>query len=233
MSKVVKGITRAVSSVVKGAVNVVKKVAKSPIGKALIVAAAVYFGGAALMGGLGAPAGTGLSGFLSGAAQGVSNAWASLGTAASSAMSGNFSQAGSALSSGFQGQVANVGTSAAVNAAPAAAQNVAAVDAVPKTAIDPSMSQVLTKTGLPNSVPTASGPGVWGSMGDYSKAATIMAGSQLAGGVIQGYGQQQALEEQREYETKQANLARDRYNQNVGVVLWGQPNSGLVRSNMG
>lgn len=104
MSKVVKGVGRAVGKVVKGVTNVVKKVAKSKLGKVLIGAALVYFGGAALMGGFsGAAAGGGLSGALSGAAQGVANAWTSLTGAASSALGGNFAQAGSQLSAGIQG----------------------------------------------------------------------------------------------------------------------------------
>ena len=47
-----------------------------------------------------------------------------------------------------------------------------------------------------------------------------MAGTQLAGGLIQGYAQQKALEEQRQYELAQAQGARDRYNANVGVNWW-------------
>ena len=53
MSKVVKGVTRAVSKVVKGVATAVKKVASSKIGKIIMVAAAVYFGGAALLGAMG------------------------------------------------------------------------------------------------------------------------------------------------------------------------------------
>ena len=52
MSKVVKGVGRATGKVAKGVGNVVKKVASSKFGKILLTAATVYFGGAALMGGL-------------------------------------------------------------------------------------------------------------------------------------------------------------------------------------
>ena len=62
MSKVVSGIGNAVSSVVKGAVKavsgiaknvggLVKSIASSKLGKAVLIAAAIYFGGAALSGG--------------------------------------------------------------------------------------------------------------------------------------------------------------------------------------
>jgi hypothetical protein len=112
MSQIVKGIGRAISSVVKGAVNLVKDIAKSDLGKILVTAASVYFGGAALLGGFGASAAggsflTGASAGLSGAAAGISTAWGSL-------MAGEFSAAGSALGSGFTG----AGAAGAATAAP-------------------------------------------------------------------------------------------------------------------
>ena len=90
MSKVVSAVGNAVSSVVKGVVNVVKSVAsgvgnlvksiaKSPLGKALLIAGAVYFGGAALAGGFGSSAAGGS--FLSGMGTGVSSAASSLSSA--------------------------------------------------------------------------------------------------------------------------------------------------------
>jgi hypothetical protein len=50
---VFKGVGKAVSGVVKGVANAVKSVVKSDIGKLALMAAAVYFGGPALMGSLG------------------------------------------------------------------------------------------------------------------------------------------------------------------------------------
>ena len=102
MSKVVKKIGRSIKKVVKGVAKGVKKVWKkikqSKVLKVIAVAALIYFGGAALMGGIGGAAGGGgISGALSGAAQGMGNAWGSLSAAGSSVMSGNFGAAGSNL----------------------------------------------------------------------------------------------------------------------------------------
>jgi len=63
LGSIFKGVTKAVSGVVKGAVNAVKSVASSPIGKAALTAAAIYFGGPALAGALeGTSAGSALFG---------------------------------------------------------------------------------------------------------------------------------------------------------------------------
>jgi hypothetical protein len=51
-------------------------------------------------------------------------------------------------------------------------------------------------------------------------AAKINAGAQLIGGVMQGAGQQKAMDDQRNYEAQQAQAARDRYNANVGTNWW-------------
>lgn len=114
MSKVVKGVGRAIGKVVDG----VKKVAKSKIGKVLIGAALVYFGGAALMGAMGSGAAGaagagGLSG-LSGAAANVSAAWTSLGTAGSQLLAGNLGNVASALGSGIGGSAATIGAEGAM-----------------------------------------------------------------------------------------------------------------------
>jgi hypothetical protein len=50
--------------------------------------------------------------------------------------------------------------------------------------------------------------------------AAISGGTQLAGGLIQGMGQKQAMEDQRDYEARMAQEATDRYNANVGAPLW-------------
>jgi hypothetical protein len=52
LGSIFKGAAKAVSGVVKGAVNAVKSVASSPIGKAALIAASIYFGGPALAGAL-------------------------------------------------------------------------------------------------------------------------------------------------------------------------------------
>ena len=121
MSKIVKKVFRGVKKVVKGVGKAVKKVwktvTKNPIMRTIAMAGLVYFGGAALVGGLGGAAGGGgLSGFISGAGTGVSNAWASVTGAASSAMGGNFAQAGKQLAAGARGTVLG-GTPGAVTTA--------------------------------------------------------------------------------------------------------------------
>jgi hypothetical protein len=126
VSKVVKGVGRAIGKVVKGVGNVVKKVAKSKLGKILVGAALVYFGGAALMGGIGgagaAATGSGISGFftgagagLSSAAQGISGAWTALtggGGSVMGSLSGGLtgaSSAGATAVSGLGGSVVGGG----------------------------------------------------------------------------------------------------------------------------
>ena len=128
MTKAVSSIGRAVSNVVQGAVNVVvdagkaiggavtdvakaatgvvKSIANSNLGKAVLIAAAIYFGGAALSGGFGASAGGGS--FFTGMGAGVSSAATSLSSAWTSAMAGEFAQAGSTLGSAWTG-AANAG----------------------------------------------------------------------------------------------------------------------------
>jgi hypothetical protein len=228
MSKVVKSIGRAIGKVVKGVTKVVKKVAKSKFGKVLVAAAAIYFGGAALMGGLSAPAGSGLSGFMSGAGSGISNAWSSLLSAGSSAMSGNFAQAGSQLASGFQG-----GTAASTGAqtfAPSGIDfltgNNAAVASQSLGAMPSTSPYINPATGANPLAPLVQAPpappssGFWSS---YGGAGAMIAGSQLAGGLISGVGQSKAQQEQRAYEERTAADARDRYNANFGSSLWGSP----------
>jgi len=203
MSKVVKKVGRAVGKVVKGVANVAKKVVKSPIGKALVAAAAIYFGGAALAGAMGAGsgaagvAGAAAGGGLSGAAAGIGQAWSGLTGALSggglSSMSGVFS-----------------GGSAATGAATGAG----------------SAFTGATSTGLPTlatdaaNVLNAGKPtGLIGSMmnSPYTAPALISGGTQLIGGVMQGYGMQKQQEEQQ----KLAGEERDRYNRNIGTRLWG------------
>ena len=110
MSKIVKKVFRGVKKVVKGIGKAVKKVwkavTKNPILRTIAFAGLMYFGGAALLGGLsGAAGGGGLSGFISGAGQGLTNAWAGVTGAASSVASGNFAQAGAQLGAGAKGTV--------------------------------------------------------------------------------------------------------------------------------
>lgn len=115
MSKVVKKVGKAIGKVVKGVVKGVKKVWKK-IGqkkflKIAAIAAAIYFGGAALMGGIG---GVGAGGFMAGAKAGVASAWGGITSAGTALASGNIAGAGSSLYGGFTGAYgAGAGTAAA------------------------------------------------------------------------------------------------------------------------
>jgi hypothetical protein len=217
VSGVVKGVTKTVKSVVKGVGGVIKKIASSPIGKALLVAATIYFGGAAIMGAMGgAGASTGffgtIGGAIKGAGAGIANAWSGLTAASSAAMAGNFGTAGSSLSQGFMG--ANAAGAGAVGGVSAVPMNIAAGTQASGAVTAPIGSSAVAAQPL---APAASGgglvntaaqqaanPGFWAS---NTGAATVLAGGQLAGNVIAGAGQAKAAEEQRAYE--EAKLAEE------------------------
>jgi len=105
MSKVVKKVGKVIKKVVKGVVKGVKKVWKavkqSKFLKIAAIAAAVYFGGAALLGGIGGA--TGGAGFIAGAKAGVASAWGGITGAGTALASGNIAGAGSSLAGGFTG----------------------------------------------------------------------------------------------------------------------------------
>ena len=226
IGSVVKGVTKVVKSVVKGVGKIVSKVAKSPIGRILLTAATVYFGGAALQGAFqGASAGSGFLGTLQGAIQGagtgIANAWTGLTNAASSFMTGNFSQAGSQLASGAAGQAlpaaADVAASGGLTNAQVFAQmGEGAAGALPAAGAAPAGVQA--------------GQGMigraWEGLGQYGKAAAIQGAMQIGGGLVQGIGQQKALEDERRYREQQEAQARSRYNTNVGTALWGEQPAG-------
>lgn len=229
MSGIVKGVKKVFKAVTKipkaigSAVNKVhKKLRQSKIYKIALTAAAVYFGGAALIG----MAGGG------GAAAGLSSAWGGLQGAGSALMAGNFSGAASALGSGFMG---TYGTAAATAAGSTLA------GAAPLTQVGSSLSAPLigegAAVGLSNGVLTAgasapasglasmglSAPsaistaansavsslagggaakggllsGLWGGLGDAGKAAVITSGVNMAGQMIQGHAAEKAAEEER------------------------------------
>ncbi len=198
MSKVVKGIGRAVSKVVKGVTNVVKKVAKSKVGKVLLTAAAVYFGGAALMGGLNT-IGTSTS-FLSGMSSGLSSAATGIGNAFTALTKGSFSGAGTALSEGFMG---TAGSAPAALATPAATPG---MSMAPQSIVSPAQAAITQATGgAPMSLPAPAGmPPVTPAGGSgllakvmssqYTAPALISGGTQLIGGAMQGYGAQKQQE---------------------------------------
>jgi len=234
MSKVVKKVGRSIKKVVKGVAKGVKKVWKkvkqSKVLKAIAVAALVYFGGAALMGGIGGAAGGGgISGALSGAAQGMGNAWSSIGAAGSSVMGGNFSAAGTNLMAGVKGQTINAATGAATGVvsgggnALLAGRNIASVpgmtganlgfNAGGATNAATSTAAQLGQQGLQE----AGKKGLIGTMmsSPYTAPALISTGGNMISGYAQGAQQQEMLDQQREQEQER----RDIYGQNVGAVL--------------
>lgn len=292
MSKVVSGIGNAIQGVVKGAVSVVKSIgegvgkvvksiASSPIGKAILIAGAIYFGGAALAGGYGSAMGGGS--FFSGMGAGVSSAASSLSSAWTSAMAGNFAEAGSTIGSSWStaaqsGAMTSPGYAAALSEptvslaeAPGAAPNLPptpdqqvqmldSIGAEPGTAgdqvsrmnlnqisnVEPPPSQYsLNGPGVSNGGINPGGysgspgmnsggydlykgtsagqtPSMWDKVisSPYTAPALISGGMQVGGAIIQGQAQEKAMKEQREYEARMAQEARDRYNANVGAPLW-------------
>jgi len=115
IGSVVKGVVSVVEGVVKGVGDLVKGIADSPIGKAILIAGAVYFGGAALAGGFGSSAAGGS--FLSGMGTGVASAAETLSTAWSSTLAGNFGEAASGIGNAFGTAGAAGGESAAMTQA--------------------------------------------------------------------------------------------------------------------
>ncbi len=248
MSKVVKGVGRAVGKVVEG----VKKVAKSKLGKAILIAAAVYFGGAALMGGLNASAAGGS--FISGMGSGLSSAATGISNAFSAIASGNLSGAGTALSQGFTGTAGTAaaqGASAAAQGAAAAGQGFGAAGGTAAQMGVPVANAAQLAPGVGSSIgsgsvlsgtaaspyaltasPTAAsfvgqaaGSGAAANTGIISK---MMASQYAAPALISTGGQliggaMQGYGAQKQYE-EQKKLAADeraRYNTNIGTRLWG------------
>lgn len=231
MSKVVRGVGRAIGKVVDG----VKKFAKSKVGKVIVAAAALYFGVPMIAGAVGgatagAAAGSGffgtiggaISGGLSGAAAGISQAWAGLTGAATALGSGSLSGAGTALSGGFSPTSAF--TAGGGSLAPAAGalpvqQGSMMANGLPAgiSPDAPAVSNYIAGGGAPGG---ASGGGIigraWESLGPYGKFGVVQAGSQLVGSAMQGIGAQKQYEQQRQVIAED----RERYNRNVGAPLY-------------
>ena len=115
IGSVVKGVVSVVEGVVKGVGELVKGIADSPIGKAILIAGAIYFGGAALAGGFGSSAAGGS--FLSGMGTGVASAAETLSGAWSSTLAGNFGEAASSIGNAFGTAGTAGGNSAAMTQA--------------------------------------------------------------------------------------------------------------------
>lgn len=228
MSKVVKGVGRAIGKVVKGAAKIAtivpRKLAKSKVGRVVLAAALVYFGGAALMGGM-STIGTSTS-FLSGMGSGLSSAATGIGNAFTALTQGNLSGAGSALSQGFTGTAAQGAATAANAAAVTPGMSVAPLTPT-QTALQSALGTTTGINTLPAGVTTvapAANPGIlssaWNSLGPYGKAAAISGGTQIAGGLIQGAGMQRQADRQEELNEQQKADQQATYNRNIGTPLW-------------
>lgn len=225
MSKLVKGVGRAVKKVVKGAANVVKKVAKSPIGKALIVAAGAYFAVPAvmgLMGAGGAAAAGGLSG-LAGASANLSAAWSGLTGAGSALMAGNFSGAASSLGQGFLG---NTATSAAQQAANAAWAGQGATAAA-QTATGAATTAGGAATTAGGAAASPASTSIWGKALDTAMSPTVLPsliqGAGKAAEVVgNAYLAKEAAEEEDKRERQRIAEEEARRTRNLGTNLFSQ-----------
>ena len=220
MSKVVKSVGRAISKVVKGTVNAVKKFAKSKIGRVIITAAAIYFGGAALAGGFGSSAAGGS--FLSGMSSGVANAATSLKGAWTAATAGNFTGAGGVtanLGAGFQGtttalQAANAGATPALLGGVTPSAPAATVSAASQN-LSIAASDAAFNSALAGAKTAPASKGLIAGLSPMGQYAAITGATQLVGGAVQGIGQQKALEDERAFAEQQRAAQEARYRASV------------------
>ena len=227
MSKVVRGIGRAIKKVVSGVGKLVRKVFKSKLGKLVAGAALVFFGVPAVSGlfGGGAAAASGLSG-LAGASANISAAWGSLTGAASSMLAGNFAQAGSQLATGMLGpttEAIGAGGAAAGEAAGAATGGAGAAGQAAGGAAwtqSPTGLNVLAAEG--NAMVQPTGLLSKFTSSPYFAPAVVQAG----GAVLQGIGQAKAAQAQIDATQKLKDDELKRYNTNVGTRLWGNAPTG-------
>lgn len=232
---VLKGVGDAVDGAVKGVGSLAKQIYESKIGKAIIIAGAIYFGGAALAGGFGT-VGTSTS-FLSGMGAGVSTAATSLEAAWTLAGQGEFAAAAGKIG-GSYGAAFDAGagiTAAPTTAALTSATTVASAPAAaPVTAgapgvLNPAAAELYTpvaQTAAGAGAPAATQP--WYAQAlDYitpkselAQYGLISGAATIGGNLIAGIGQQQAVEDQRNYEAEQLQAAQDTRNANVGAELF-------------
>jgi hypothetical protein len=216
VSKVVKGATKAVSNVVKGVGKVAKKIVKSKIGKVIIGAVALYFGVPLIAGAIGgatagAAAGSGFWGTLSGAVSGagsgamagLSQAWGGLVGATKAIVGGQgLSAAGQSLAGGFSPSAAfSAGSSSVGVLAPATAAPAANATTVP-----------------PANTPTvpAAGKEAGGLLSSpLAQAAAVQGVSSVVGAIGQGKMEEAKLKR----EERLAEEERQRRNRNMGVLF--------------
>lgn len=215
VAKVAKAATTVARGVVKGVGKLVSRVAKSDIGKALLIAATIYFGGAAFMGAMGgAAAGSGFMGTIAGAVKGagagITSAWGGLTSAATAFMGGNMAGAGSALSQGFMGANA-AGGAAVAGAAPLAG----AASTAATSFANPGLLQAANIPGAAGAAGGAASGGLLSGLSPMAQYGLIQSGSQLVGGMMQGA----AADKQYQEELRQEELARQRRNENIGAQI--------------
>jgi hypothetical protein len=216
MSGIVKGVKKVfkktgalVGAIGSKVVKTAKKIVKSKVFKFVVAAAAIYFGGAALL----SMAGGGT------ASAGIGSAWAGAQGAGSALMAGNFSGAASALGSGFTGGAAagatgtfaagQAATAGTIASASAPAATLATTGAT--TAIQSATPQLagMTQAGtvgagsLATPVATAAttaapSGGLLASLGEAGKAALVTGAINTGGQMIAGHAQQKAAEEEAE-----------------------------------
>jgi hypothetical protein len=251
VSGVLKGVGDAVDGAVKGVGSLAKQIYDSDVGKAIIIAGAIYFGGAALSGGFGSY-GAGGS-FFSGMGTGVvsaadsiglawtesslgplGNAWGAAGDAGANAARFTADSVISAVPSATSAAAPPVAPAPAAAVAPAPTASLGAPP--PTVAAAPGGTTVGTYSLGNASVPqitqaSASLPPVdqsWYSKAiDYitpkselAKYGLISGATQLAGGLIQGAGQEQAVKDEREAQAAALKAAQDLRNANMAGELW-------------
>lgn len=217
MSKVVRGAARALNKVRKGIWNATKKFAKSKLGKVIIGAALVYFGGAALMGGL-STVGTSTS-FLSGMSSGLPSAATGIGNAFTALTQGNLSGAGSALSQGFTGTAGTAAQGAATAANAAAATP--GMSMAPQSIVSPAQAAITQATGgapMSMAAPAGMAPAAGAGAGAASPGilSSIMGNKYVAPTLIQGAFQLGGAALAKKEAADADEATRARYNANIG-----------------
>lgn len=227
MSKVVKGIGRAVGKVVGGVGKLVTKVTGSKtlgkIAKVVAGAALVYVTGGAVAGALGT-IGTSTS-MLAGAQAGLSASWGGLMGAGKALIAGNLSGAGSALAGGWS-TAAGAGASLQAAATPiaqftstlgapasSALTGVGSIGAAPASGVFNTAG--LTFGGAAPAAATSLAPAAAGGGNMLLKMAGVQAVGSLASGAMQAKAQNDAEKRQDQKEVQD----RARYNTNMGARL--------------
>lgn len=252
VSGVLKGVGDAVDGAVKGVGTLAKQIYDSDVGKAIIIAGAIYFGGAALSGGFGSY-GAGGS-FFSGMGTGVASAADSIALAWTESSLGPLGNAwGAAGDAGANAARFTAGSGLTV--APSAASAAAAPPVAPAPAAAVAPAPTASLGAPPPTVAAAPGGTTVGtySLGNasvpqitqasaslppvdqswYSKAidyvtpkselakyGLISGATQLAGGLIQGAGQEQAAKDEREAQEAALKAAQDLRNANMSAELF-------------